>query len=148
MPFNPDRMKRLREIKGFSQEALSDRAGLSQSAITRAEKGSTGNPAGDALEKIASGLDCTMDYLYDRGPKYDDIREAAAKMAFDVFATDEATRDQDRERCLRALTHRDAPTTAELWRSFAEMVEMAVGAPPTSTKLLVLKKSRNRTGTR
>jgi transcriptional regulator with XRE-family HTH domain len=147
MPFNSDRMKALREIKRFSQEELASRAGLSQSAVNKAEKGSA-SPKGEVLEKIASGLDCTMDYLYGRGPDYRDDRAAAAKMAFDVFASDSSTKAEDRERCQRALTHQDAPKTAELWRSFSEMVGMAVGSPPTSTRLVVLKKARGRTGTR
>jgi len=147
MPFNSARMKSLREIKGFSQEELAGRAGLSQSAVNKAETG-TSSPTADVLEKIASALDCTMDYLHSRGPNYDDDRAAAAKMSFDVFASDKSTNDQDRERCHRASTHRDAPKTARLWRSFAEMVEMAVGTPPASTKLVVLKKGRSRTGTR
>jgi transcriptional regulator with XRE-family HTH domain len=147
MPFNPDRVKTLREIKGFSQEALASRAGLSQSAITRVEKGTTANPAGDVLEKIAIGLDCTMDYLYDRGPAYGSDGMAAAKMALDVFAREKSTSDQDRVRCLRAASHLDAPKTAALWRSFAEMVDMALGPLPTSTNLVVLKEGRGRAGT-
>jgi len=148
MPFNSDRMKALREIKGFSQETLASRAALSQSAVTRAEKGTTPNPTGDVIERIATGLDCTMDYLFGRGPDYHDDREAAAKMAFDVFASDKSTKDQERERCRRASTHPDAPKTAELWRSFAEMVELAISTPPASTNLVVLKRGRGKTGTR
>jgi transcriptional regulator with XRE-family HTH domain len=148
MPFNSERMKALREIKGFSQETLASRAALSQSAVTRAEKGTTPNPTGDVIERIATGLDCTMDYLFGRGPNYQDVRTAAAKMAFEVFASDKSTKDQDRERCHRALAHQDAPKTAELWRSFAEMVDLAIGTPPASTNLVVLKKGRSRTGTR
>jgi transcriptional regulator with XRE-family HTH domain len=147
MPFNSNRMKSLREIKGFSQEELANRAGLSQSAVNKVEKGKA-NPLGDQIEKIASGLDCTMDYLYGRGPDYQDDRAAAAKMAFDIFANERSTTDRDRERCRRASTHKDAPKTTELWRSFAEMVELAAGPPPTATKLVVLKEGRGRTGTR
>jgi transcriptional regulator with XRE-family HTH domain len=147
MAFNSDRMKALREIKGFSQEELATRAGLSQSVVNKVEK-VTASPKGDVLEKIANALDCTMDYLYGRGPDYHDDRAAAAKMAFDVFASDKSTKDQDRERCHRASRHQDAPKTSELWRSFAEMVEMAVGTPPTSANLVLLKKGRRRTGTR
>jgi transcriptional regulator with XRE-family HTH domain len=144
MPFKPDRMKSLRDIKHLSQEELADHADLSQSAVNKAEKGTAG-PTGDVLEGIARGLDCTMDYLYDRGPDYQGASDAAAHMAFDVFARDESTTELDRERCSRALKHRDAPKTAELWRSFAQMVEMAIGtASANPGKLVVLKKSRSR----
>jgi hypothetical protein len=52
-------------------------------------------------------------------------------MSFAVFARDTNFTDEQRERCRRVLPHRDAPKTAQSWRSFAEMLDLAVG--PTST---------------
>jgi transcriptional regulator with XRE-family HTH domain len=135
MPFRPERLKALREAKTLSQEQLSDLAGLSQSVIAKSENGKN-RPRSDALDKLAEALDCTIDYLHERGPDYESPAVAAAHMAFDVFKTQQDLTDEQRERCRRALPHADAPRTAQAWRSFAEMIELAIG--PTSTASLAL----------
>jgi|GEM_PF-587082 len=136
MPFRSDRLKALREAKGLSQEQVSKLAGLSQSVITKSENGKN-SPGSNALDKLAEALDCTIDYLHGRGLEYEDPNVAAAHMAFDVFATKHGLNDEHRERCRRALRHKDAPKTAEAWRSFAEMVELAIG-PKSSANSLAL----------
>ncbi len=126
MGFQPDRLRGLRETKGFSQEKLADIASLSQSVIPKIERGKS-VPSGDVLEKLACALDCTMDYLYGRGDEYADLATAAAYMAFDVFARDGDVTNEQRERCRRTLRHPDAPRTAKAWRSLAEMIELIIG---------------------
>ena len=126
MPFRPQCLKELREAKGWCQEELCTRAGLSQSVITKSERGKN-SPGSNVLAKMAEALDCTTDYLVGRGPDYGNAEMAAAQMAFDVFVLRTRLTDQQQERCRRALEHTNAPRTADAWRSFAEMVELAIG---------------------
>ncbi len=140
MAFRPDRLRGLRETKGFSQEKLAEIAGLSQSVITKAEQGKS-VPGGDVLDKLASGLDCTMDFLFGRGDdECGDLLAATAKMAFDVFARQADITDQQRERCRPSLSRPDAPKTARAWRSLAEMIDLAISrVPPSPANLSVVK---------
>lgn len=135
MPFRPDRLKALREAKGLSQEQLGKQAGLHHSVITKSENGKNA-PRSQGLEKLAEALDCTIDYLHGRGKDYQSPTAAAAHMAFDVFVTQQDLTDEQRERCRRASRHVDAPKTAKAWRSFAEMIDLAIG--PTSTTSIAL----------
>jgi len=138
MPFEPDRLRDLREAKGLSQEKLATMAGVSQSIIAKAEKGRS--VRGDVLDKLACALDCTMDYLYGRGGEYDDPSTAAVHMAFDAFARGANVTDEQRARCRRALKHPDAPKTANAWQSLAEMIELSIGpASSRSASLTVVK---------
>lgn len=120
----------------MGQEQLGERAGLSHSAIAKNENGRT-SPTSKALDKLAEALDCTTDYLLGRGHDYESPTVAAARMAFDVFITRQVLTDEQRERCRRALQHADAPKTAQGWRSFAEMLNLAMG-PASSTPSLAL----------
>lgn len=135
MPFRPDRLKSLREAKQLSQEQLAKLAGLSHSVITKSENGKT-SPGSDVLDKLAVALDCSIDYLHGRGYENQPPPAAAAHMAFDVFVKEEMNIEL-REKCRRALGHPDAPKTARAWRSFAEMINLAMG-PTSSTNSLAL----------
>ncbi len=130
MPFRRDRLKALREVKELSQEQLGGLAGLHHSVITKSEKGKN-RPRSDALDKLATALDCTMDYLHGRGRPYESPAAAAAHMAFDVFVAQQDVTDEQREQCRRVLAHPDAPKTASKWRSLAEMLGLAL--KPTAT---------------
>lgn len=125
MPFRPDRLKHLREVKGLSQEQLGDLAGLSHSAIAKNENGKT-SPGSGVLEKLAQALDCTTDYLFGRGEYEHTVVElAASHMALDVFAAQDNLPEHVRQQCQRVLRHRDAPRTAQAWRSFTELIQLA-----------------------
>lgn len=130
MPLQPERFRALREAKDLSQEVLADLSKVGQSTITKLERGAAPNVGADILERIALVLDATTDYFYGRGFEDADAAVAASHMSFDVFAKDPKLSNEQRERCRRALPHRDAPKTAQAWRSFAEMLDLAVG--PTS----------------
>jgi transcriptional regulator with XRE-family HTH domain len=136
VPFRPDRVKDLREAKGLSQQQLEKLAGLSHSAISKTEQGKT-LPGSEVLDKLARALDCTIDYLHERGCEYSSPPVAAAHMAFNVFIAQENLTDDRRESCRRALRHTEAPRTAQAWRSFAEMLEAAIGPTPSSSLSLV-----------
>lgn len=126
MPFRPEYLKQLREAKGWSQEELCKRSRVSQSVIAKSERGQN-LPRADVLDKLAEALDCTIDYLVGRGREYENATSAAAQMAFDIFLLNAPLTRQQQESCRRALQHVDAPKTADGWRSFAEMMELAIG---------------------
>ncbi|MDY7037624.1 MAG: helix-turn-helix transcriptional regulator [Thermodesulfobacteriota bacterium] len=56
------KLKRLREKKGFSQQSLAERAGINKMLISKYETGRSA-PTMDNLGKIAKALEVTADYL-------------------------------------------------------------------------------------
>ena len=58
------RLKSLRIRKGFSQEELSEKAGLSLRTIQRIENGET-EPRGDSLKRLSVALDVPFDEIVD-----------------------------------------------------------------------------------
>lgn len=58
------RLKSLRNRKGFSQEELSEKAGLSLRTIQRIENGET-EPRGDSLKRLALAFDVPFDEIVD-----------------------------------------------------------------------------------
>ena len=58
------RIKALRNKKGFSQEELSEKAGLSLRTIQRIENGET-EPRGDSLKRIATAFEVSSDEILD-----------------------------------------------------------------------------------
>jgi transcriptional regulator with XRE-family HTH domain len=61
-----NRIKDLRSRRGYSQEELAERSGLSLRTIQRIENDET-EPRGDSLTRLAAALDVTVDELADRG---------------------------------------------------------------------------------
>lgn len=57
-----DRLKVLRESKGYTHEELAELLDLGTTQIWRYENGKT-DPSGDILSRIAQVLDVTADYL-------------------------------------------------------------------------------------
>ena len=128
------RLKALRELKGFrSQQAFADAIGVSQSHICDLENGKLRNQ--DVFVRIADELQCTTDFLFHRGPFRDAdqpvaFREAASRMAFDIFSERLNVPIIQIERCARVLGHADAPITAQGWKSLGEMIDRAIGPTP------------------
>ncbi len=52
-------MKRLREVRGWSQEELADRAGIHRTYVSGVERG-VRNPTVTVLEKLAIALGATL----------------------------------------------------------------------------------------
>lgn len=125
------RLKALRELKGLrTQQALADIVCVPQSHICDLEKGKLRNAG--VFVRVADELDCTTDFLLRRGPfKHADqpseLRDAASRMAFDVFSSNLDISQQRRELCRRVIGHRAAPLTADAWVDLSEQIEMAVG---------------------
>lgn len=60
----PQRIKSLRSRKGYSQEELAERTGLSLRTIQRIENGET-EPRGDSLKRLADAFDVPPDEIVD-----------------------------------------------------------------------------------
>ena len=58
-----ERIKRLREKKGWNQTELANRSGVTQSLLSKIEKGSRPNPTMESVRHLAYALGCTTDYL-------------------------------------------------------------------------------------
>lgn len=58
----PEKLKSLRNLRGWSQEELAKRLGISRSAIGNYEQG-TREPNFEDLEAIADTFNCTISYL-------------------------------------------------------------------------------------
>lgn len=61
----PTRLRKLRDRRGMSRSALSDRCGVSRNVISRYESGSR-KPAVEVLEELADIFDTSTDYLLGR----------------------------------------------------------------------------------
>ena len=60
-----ERIKNLRLQKGYSINRLAEKAHISKSYLCHLEKGLNSNPSLKMLDKIASSLHTTIDYLID-----------------------------------------------------------------------------------
>jgi transcriptional regulator with XRE-family HTH domain len=142
MPFNLDRLKRLREIKQLNQKSLAAAAGVTQSQISDCERGI--GPGIELLEKLATALDCTTDFLLGRSYDVDDndqMRDAVSRMAFDVFCRRPGLSSLEMERCRRVLGHSSAPVTAHAWVILSQHIELALGPSPTGTSMRVVSRT-------
>lgn len=61
-----DRIKELRTSKSYTQSDLAKLVGLTYIQVGRYEKGKS-NPSSDVLQKLASALDTTTDFLMNGG---------------------------------------------------------------------------------
>lgn len=61
----PERLKSARDLRGWNQSALAERAGMQPSSIAHFETGSR-KPSFDTLKKLANALEVTTDYLLGR----------------------------------------------------------------------------------
>jgi transcriptional regulator with XRE-family HTH domain len=61
----PDRLRSARQLRGFSQSELADKAGLQPSAVSHFETGRRA-PSFDNLKALSDALQVTTDYLLGR----------------------------------------------------------------------------------
>jgi transcriptional regulator with XRE-family HTH domain len=142
MPFDLQRFKRLRESKNIKQKALAGLAGVAQSQISECERGT--GPTVELLDRLATALDCTTDFLLGRsfvGVDADDhsFLAAVSRMAFDVFAARMKVGNEQKERCRRVLAHSAAPLTADGWATLSAQIDLAIGPTNGGTALHVLR---------
>ena len=70
-----EKLQRGRQRRRFTQEELARRAGVTQSVVSKLERGTLTNPSTDILRRMARTLGLSMDYL---AGLYDDIEQADA----------------------------------------------------------------------
>lgn len=97
-PF-PDRLRRARDYRGWSQGELADRARLQPSAISHFETGAR-KPSFDNLRLLADTLDVTTDYLLGR---VDEFKALAG--ADTLHRHYNALKDEDRKFADDLITH-------------------------------------------
>ena len=78
----PDRLRAARDLRGYSQGALGDRAKMPPSSIAHFEGGSR-KPSFDTLRRLATALEVTTDYLLGRVDQ-PDLAEAGDPLFRDV----------------------------------------------------------------
>ena len=78
------KIKELRSRRGYSQEELAERSGLSPRTVQRIENGET-EPRGDSLARLAAALDVTVDDLADWYPLEDNRSVMAMNMSAIAF---------------------------------------------------------------
>ena len=59
------RLHQLRMAKGFTQQELAARSGISQGVISYIESGMTQNPRFETMAKLADALGCRLEELMD-----------------------------------------------------------------------------------
>jgi transcriptional regulator with XRE-family HTH domain len=92
--FRGDRLKDIREKRGYSQDEIAERLQLGDSQINRYEKGKA-DPSQEVLVRLSRELDVTTDYLLG--------------LTDDPHAhTDEDSLSEDEKRLLDAFRHRNA----------------------------------------
>jgi transcriptional regulator with XRE-family HTH domain len=95
----PDRLRRAREYRGWSQGELADKAKLQPSAISHFETGAR-KPSFDNLRLLADTLDVTTDYLLGR------VAEFKALAGADTLHRHyDALQDADRRFADELITH-------------------------------------------
>lgn len=70
-----DRLREIRQRKGWTQNHLAEVSGVPQPSIWRLEKGLILNPKSSLLRKLAEALEVSMDYLVseEEGISFDEI---------------------------------------------------------------------------
>jgi hypothetical protein len=109
---------------------------VSPSQVTKHENGDAASI--ETIEKFANAMDCTLDYLYERGEQYRSPTEAAVRMSFDVFSR-LAKNDERREQCRRVQRHEAAPRTAHGWKMLEEQIEIAIRPTDNGEHLRIVK---------
>lgn len=59
----PDKVKELRQKRGWNQATLAQKSGITQATISRIESGKISQPKMGRLQKLADALGTTIDYL-------------------------------------------------------------------------------------
>jgi transcriptional regulator with XRE-family HTH domain len=98
-PGFPERLKAARELRGWSQAELAQKAGFQPSAISRFETGSA-KPSFDNLRRLAGALRVTTDYLLGLV----DEPTAAAQPSDPLYRKLEELTDEQREFAEKFLT--------------------------------------------
>lgn len=78
----PDRLRAARDLRGYSQGALAERAKMPPTSIAHFEGGSR-KPSFDTLRRLANALEVTTDYLLGRVDQ-PDLAEAGDPLFRDV----------------------------------------------------------------
>lgn len=107
----PQRLKKLRLEKGFSQTDIAKTLGVHPNHISRYERGET-TPGTKSLKAIADCLGVSVDYLYDGVEEDAAVADMKDKELLELFSKAEKLSEKDKE------------TIKELLRAFLKNKEM------------------------
>ena len=99
-----NRIKRRRQSIGMSQEALALTAGITQSQVSRYERG-LNDPTGDILVKIAHALNTTADYILGvtDNPDREVTEDNLDSLETEIFQLLRSSSEDDRKRALSVI---------------------------------------------
>ncbi|OGN17671.1 MAG: hypothetical protein A3C88_01435 [Candidatus Yanofskybacteria bacterium RIFCSPHIGHO2_02_FULL_50_12] len=123
MSIRNDRVKGIREAKGFSRAQLSRISGISYSLIVRYETKSTPRKL-DNLVKLSDSLEVSCDYLLGLpggGPKQEPFRVAASRLSLEMLSWKEPGVHVP-ESFREFVSHPNAPVTIRGWRTLVDLV--------------------------
>lgn len=92
-----EKLKEARKQNGLSQEQLSEKLGISRSAVAKWET-DKGIPDVDNLKALSQLLGVSIDYLLDNGENLD---KSVIKEPIDLSKYGESTRGKKKDRCVR-----------------------------------------------
>ena len=95
----PDRLRRARDYRGWSQSELADKAKLQPSAISHFETGAR-KPSFDNLRLLADTLDVTTDFLLGRVAEFKELAGADT-----LHRHYDALKQEDRKFADALITH-------------------------------------------
>lgn len=97
-----EKIKELRNLKGFSISGLAAKVGISKGYLSDIEKGVKTNPSTEALEKIANALDVNVSDLFEKEPVTDklDLLEEDMKI---LFYKAQKLSKEDRQKVLKMM---------------------------------------------
>lgn len=90
------KLKKLREEKGLSQQVLAEKAGTNKMRISKYETGKS-TPGIEILGKIAKALDVTTDYLIFDNVPHKEITEVKDLELMEKFHNVEQLSEEDRK---------------------------------------------------
>lgn len=97
-----EKIKELRELKGFSISSLASKIGISKGYLSDIEKGVKTNPSTDALEKIATALNVNVSDLFDKEPVADKLNLLEEDMKV-LFYKAQKLSKEDRQKVLKMM---------------------------------------------
>ncbi len=135
MAFRADRLRQMREAKGWRPADLARAASTTEGQISRYEAGQR-VPAVDVLAKLAVALEMSADFFLGIDTRYDhadDPRTVAAHLTLDWYLRGSGLGYGEEYVRLRrvAAVSRTAPVSVEMWTMVQEAV--AIASPMAAT---------------
>lgn len=123
-----EKLRGLREAKGWTLQYLSSRAGIDKSQLSRYEKDAN-DPSATSLRALASALDVRVGYLFDEIPELQSVSlvEVAVREALRLFLSNKKLSPTVEKRYWSAIDLPAAPRTLQGWNELEELLHRMMG---------------------